>query len=227
MVGFLKARIAGGDEEPEAKYRASVVTQLQSRHLAGKRVPLDEAYVPTRLLSPQSGLTEGELLNDGTATLHYLWPELASEIATIPPPSVTLSEMLAHGQRILLTGEAGSGKSSLLAYCAILIAKVELDGLENTPTEDLPVHLHLADLEQQLVLAREQMAWTNDPIAPLQEVLARTGYRSRGLERVLAAAAAEGRLFLLLDGWDEVPGIGLGLTGRWLQALLRSYPATR
>ncbi|MFN2221965.1 MAG: HEAT repeat domain-containing protein, partial [Candidatus Promineifilaceae bacterium] len=60
-----------------------------------------------------------------------------------------------------------------------------------------------------------------------QEALTQLGLTTRGFKEVLVSAADAGRLFLFIDGWDELPGVGLGHSGRWLEELLLAYPETR
>jgi hypothetical protein len=227
VIGVLPIISSRSKSDAEAAYRAALIAQLQTHHLGGTGAPLDEVFVAPRILVPQSGLVDDELLTSGPSNLHYLWPDLAAGIATAPPPSITLSDMLLHGRRTVISGAAGTGKTTLLAASAILCARNEVEERDTAPDRTLPIFFHLSELEARVAEQQAGTTWSPDPMMPLLSVLDRSGLNGKGLNEVLVNAANDGRLFLFIDGWDDLPGVGLGQTGSWLRDFLREYPETR
>ncbi len=227
LVDTWRSMRGDTNTQSEALYRAKLVARLQSYHLGGNDAPLERIFVAPRLLAPQSGLTDEESLFAGPTTMHYLWPHLADGMATIAPPTATLAELLSHGRRTVISGEPGSGKTTLLAYCAILCARNQTE--VNYPIADgtLPVYVHVGELIAPAAEQQEPQDGSGDPLAMLLGVMVQSGLATRDFETMLRAAAREQRLFLLIDGWDDLPGSDLGRAGGWLRDLLKEYPATR
>lgn len=214
-------------DQVEATYRAKLSARLQKYHLGGINTPLERIFVAPRLLAPQSGLTDEELLYNGPTTMYYLWPHLADGIGTISPPTATLAELLGHGRRTVISGEPGSGKTTLLAYCAILCARNQPEGPYPMAEGALPVYLHIGELEAAASDQQELKERSQDPLDLLLSVMVQSGLTTREIESTLRTAASEQTLFLLIDGWDDSPGSALGRAGAWLRDLLEEYPATR
>ena len=110
------------------------------------------------------------------------------------------------GQRgVVILGDPGSGKTTLLRYLALVNARkgMTMDGAPPDPRAPLPIFVPLAAYDE--CLRRE------GDCLPLGEFLALYFEKWRnlpGLGPLFAAALAEGRALVLLDGLDEVLDTG-------------------
>ncbi|MEO3753351.1 NACHT domain-containing protein [Streptomyces sp. B6B3] len=123
---------------------------------------------------------------------------------------------LAGRERVLLRGEAGSGKTTLVQWLAITTARQDtLDGGQTHLLGRVPFVLPLRTLTRggrELPAPDAFLSAVSCPIAGAQP----TGWP----DRVLAA----GRGVLLIDGIDEIPEPEREPARRWLRELLAAYP---
>ncbi|MGW0837598.1 NACHT domain-containing protein [Streptomyces prunicolor] len=115
-------------------------------------------------------------------------------------------EALSTHDRVLLRGDAGSGKTTLVQWLAVTAAG---DG------DRIPYVLPLRTLLRtgQLPSPAAFLAATDCPHSPPE------GWT----ERVLTA----GRGLILVDGLDEIPSADRHRTRDWLLALIRAFPGNR
>ncbi|MGC9381335.1 NACHT domain-containing protein [Streptomyces sp. MH13] len=136
------------------------------------------------------------------------------ERATLPgePPeperTVLLSaeEALHNDDRVLLRGDAGSGKTTLVQWLAVTAAR---------EASRVPYVLPLRTLVRAGALPA--------PAAFLTTVGCPLTPPDGWAERVLSA----GRGLLLVDGLDEIPAADRNRTRDWLLALIRAFPGNR
>ncbi|MEU8793319.1 NACHT domain-containing protein [Streptomyces sp. NPDC048643] len=165
------------------------------------RWPLDVAYLnletTRRVPSPASRGETGQA---------YQW---ALADGTEPADQV-----LASNRRVLLRGEAGSGKSTLVQWLAVMAARGELSDRLEYLDDRVPFVLPLRTLTrhgERLPNPRDLLAASGCPLA---------GGQPDGWEdRVLLA----GRGLILVDGIDEVPEPERERTRRWLRDLIDTY----
>ncbi|MEU3599727.1 NACHT domain-containing protein [Streptomyces sp. NPDC006798] len=128
-----------------------------------------------------------------------------------------VATFLEGNPRILLHGEAGAGKTTLVQWLARAVAAGTLTPGPGPLTGLVPFLVPLRALH-----ARGQRLPTPDRLASLTGP--ETGDPPPGwAERVLA----DGRALLLVDGFNEIPRADRATAGRWLSDLLRRYPETR
>ncbi|MFE4960372.1 NACHT domain-containing protein [Streptomyces sp. NPDC056653] len=178
------------------------------------RWPLDVAYLsleasplswPWQSAAWQRTLRHGTRGDDSVS--HHL---LSSSIATSQPAD----QALATDRRILLRGEAGSGKTTLIQWLAVSTARQDLPDRMEYLYDRIPFVLPLRTLTrhgERLPAPKDFLAATGCPLA---------GTQPAGWEhRVLVA----GRGLILIDGIDEIPDRERERTRRWLQDLIETY----
>ncbi|MER5862304.1 NACHT domain-containing protein [Kitasatospora sp. NPDC002040] len=124
-------------------------------------------------------------------------------------------EMLRGKRRILLRGQAGSGKTTLVQWLATGAVAGTLDE-------------ELAELNGRvpLVLQLRKLARQGNFSPRPEELLALDGRLCADAQPAgwAARVLASGRAMLLVDGLDEVPDAQRRETLRWLERLLDHYP---
>ncbi|MCX4827713.1 NACHT domain-containing protein [Streptomyces sp. NBC_01016] len=185
----------GRDRAFEERYRSYLAIRhnhltifgLDARDTADSW-PLDVAYLSleaTRDAAPEPG--------EGPGATAPVTVRLAAEDALTGP---------GH-ERVLLRGDAGSGKTTLIQWLAL------------TSEERIPYVLPLRTLIRaaRLPAPADFLAGTDCPHSPPD------GWA----ERVLS----DGRALVMVDGLDEVPSADRARVRDWLLALVRGYPGDR
>jgi len=213
-----QARRSSGVEE---NHRRITLRRAQGMHLAAPLFALDEILQEPLLMAPPAVVEPGvtpPTEDVVTQTLPYLptWPELA---AIFRAPTLTLPEALTGGRNLVLTGLPGMGKTVALAHLASLAAnRSETLGAFQ---EHIPFLIHVADLKLP--------ATSQDVLAPIIDV-ADANAPVFDLPRVpgfVQQAFRDGRVLLLLDGFDELTAEGQGVVVEYLKALLHAHPRVR
>ncbi|MFI8946201.1 NACHT domain-containing protein [Streptomyces sp. NPDC053750] len=127
-------------------------------------------------------------------------------------------EALVDHDRILLRGEAGSGKTTLIQWLAVSAARQDPDDGTAYLAGLIPFVLPLRSLTRHgghLPAPKDFLAAVGAPLAGEEP----SGWQSR----VLTA----GRGLLLIDGLDEVPESEREHTRTWLGDLVEAYPGNR
>ncbi|MBT2452579.1 NACHT domain-containing protein [Streptomyces sp. ISL-43] len=177
------------------------------------RWPLDVAYLS--LEAVRSGWTEAEARAEAKAA-GYAWNELGpvQSTAHFQPEPQPADQVLAHTPRVLLRGEAGSGKTTLVQWLAVTAAQQDRAGRPAYLHNRVPFVLPLRTLTrhgERLPAPKDFLTATGCPLS---------GSQPAGWEhRVLAA----GRGLVLVDGIDEVPEPERERTRRWLRDLIDTY----
>jgi hypothetical protein len=205
----------------EERYLQRVLLHAQGLHLAAPLFSLDEIIEPPTLLAPPPRVVPGAplIIEDIVeATIPYIpaWPELA---IIYKAPRMTLLQALSGDSDIVLTGEAGIGKTVALAHLASHLAR--RDPEPGLPQNILPFLVHVADLD--LSIKKE------DPLNSIIELAAEKA-PVRDLVRIpefVRTAFSEGRALLLLDGTDELTSAGLKPVIEFIKTIKRGFPKSR
>ncbi|MFZ3493499.1 NACHT domain-containing protein [Streptomyces sp. 5.8] len=169
------------------------------------RWPLDVAYLS--LEAEPLGRTEISWDAHETAE-DFL---LALRRTQQPQPA---DQALARVPRVLLRGEAGSGKTTLVQWLAVTAAQQERPDRPEYLRDRIPFVLPLRTLTRH----GERLPAPKDFLAAIGCPLA--GSQPAGWEhRVLSA----GRGLILVDGIDEIPEPERERTRRWLRDLIDTY----
>ncbi|MFD3875599.1 NACHT domain-containing protein [Streptomyces sp. NPDC058623] len=129
---------------------------------------------------------------------------------------VRVEAALSDAPRVLLRGEAGSGKTTMLHWLAVTAARGAFTGALAGWNGLVPVVVKLRRYAGRGLPAPEALL---DQLAgPL------TGHMPRAwMDRLLSG----GRVLLLVDGVDELPAGERREVRRWLRTLLAAYPHNR
>jgi hypothetical protein len=123
-------------------------------------------------------------------------------------------QALAANHRVLLRGEAGSGKTTLVQWLAVAAAGQDLPDRMDYLHDRIPFVLPLRALTrhgERLPAPKDFLSATGCPLAGTQP----DGWENR----VLVA----GRGLILIDGIDEIPDRERERTRRWLLELIETY----
>lgn len=209
-----------------ARFRQEVYLYAQHQHLADALFPLDEILIQPRVLAPPAFTSELEAGEANKAditslTIPYMpdYPELGSLYGT---PTLTLPEALQGGVNLILMGNPGTGRTVALANLASMIAK--RDASVGKIADFIPVLVHAAWLLRRLSGSKPQK---------IHEILAdaisvyTSPLTTAQIPNILRNALEYGRIFLMVDGFDEIHPDAQEISKNFLENLLKIYPKTR
>jgi len=171
----------------------------------------------THVRSPHEGrileFLQSSRHRNGSSTLGEL-----RRLADTLVESCPADQALADHERVLLRGEAGYGKTTLVQWLAVSASRRELDDRMAYVHGRIPYVLPLRTLTrhgERLPAPKDFLAAVGSPLA---------GAQPNGWEdRVLRA----GRGLVLIDGIDEIPEAERPRTRTWLSDLIEEYPGNR
>lgn len=207
----------------ENRMRQDVLNWAQKQHLASPLFSLNEIVIKPRILAHNTftddDFPEEQIPDITTQTIPYMpdWPEFAS---TYGARTMDLPTALQGGANLLLMGRPGSGKTVALAYLASQIAHrdKEVGELGNFFPLLLPVMGILSHLGDKDPLTTLVQAITSCYASPV--TLPR-------LRNVLRMLLENGRVILILDGFDELAPTKTGEMTKLLAEITRAYPRIR
>ncbi|MFJ7269022.1 NACHT domain-containing protein [Streptomyces sp. NPDC099050] len=195
----------GRDTAFEARYLEYLVKRHSTLTIFGidlrpgsARWPLDAAYVSLEA-TPRPRRADGA----GSATVPPQGPAHG-------PAAVSTEEALALEPRVLLRGEAGSGKTTLIQWLAVSTARVEPEG------GLVPFVLPLRNLTRY-----------GERLPAPEDFLVATALKGQPPEGWESRVLGAGRGLVLVDGIDEIPEGERDRARDWLTDLLTAYPGNR
>lgn len=222
LTGWGRERISYLRSGVAVRFLAETAVYADSHHLLKNHTELSTLFVGPHLLAP---LEDPALLPEdrGATAFSYLWPEWASGMGLPSPPTMTVNQLLQNGRRVIIAGEPGVGKSSLLAHLAYRCATATADGADPQLVNILPVLVHVAEL------GRVVESESEDAEAVLASALQKRAnpLTSPGIKDLLHQKLKAGQVLLLLDGWDALPAAQRPNVAEWLEALLHKYRQTQ
>ncbi|MGW2225098.1 NACHT domain-containing protein [Streptomyces formicae] len=180
--------------------------------------PLDAAYMSLEAEPPGR---VGTVPYSSGAEHHTEEVELVEHTPPLPA-----DQALATHDRVLLRGEAGSGKTTLVQWLAVSATRRDVAG----PDRAEP-HRPMAYLEDRVpyVLPLRTLTRHGERLPAPPDFLASVGCPLAGTQpqgweaRVLTA----GRALVLIDGIDEIPDAERDRTRAWLSDLIDAFPGNR
>ncbi|MFJ2774438.1 NACHT domain-containing protein [Streptomyces sp. NPDC087300] len=180
--------------------------------------PLDAAYMSLEAEPP--GLVE---------TVHYPSgaEHHAEDVAVVEhTPPLPADQALAAHDRVLLRGEAGSGKTTLVQWLAVSATRRDAAGPDHSGPHPTMAYL---DDRVPYVLPLRTLTRHGERLPAPPGFLASVGCPLAGTQphgweaRVLTA----GRALVLIDGIDEIPDAERDRTRAWLSDLIDAFPGNR
>jgi len=228
-VSWLRRSLAWMRSGVEVRFQAETVDYVQRHHLGRAWAPLDQVFLPPRLLIHPPEIDATPPTDWGASQLNYLWPELAARIATPMPLSIGVRELFLGKGRTLVSAGAGAGKTTLLAFLAHRCASATAAGPDAQLFPLIPVFVHLSELGLGVAGGSNAEAHRElaDPIELLANALQRRSspITSPGIKGMLQQKMRAGQVLLLLDGWDEAPAGPRATATEWLRQLLARFPS--
>ncbi|MCB8979182.1 MAG: HEAT repeat domain-containing protein [Ardenticatenaceae bacterium] len=221
-AGWVRERVSYLRSGVLVRYLAETAVYANTHHLLAHETELNTLFVAPRLVAP---LEDPALLPEdrGATAFTYLWPEWAKGIGLPMPPTMTLSQLLLNGRRVIIAGEPGVGKTTLLAHLAWRCATASSEGGDAQLVNTMPVLVHVAELG---LAAGGEMEDAESVLASALQKRANP-LTSPGIKDLLHQKLKAGQVLLLLDGWDELAAPKRPNVGEWLEALLGKYKQTQ
>jgi len=207
-------------------YRELVVARMRSLVALAHVAPLDTVFVEPRLFAPS---------RPSPST-----PE--PEPVPLALQEFSLSRILGGHPQLAILGEPGTGKTTSLAYLALLCARSAMEPVETEVTlwpdqKRLPLYVPLSamdwderdetDLErtdEESPVKSRGATQEGDAVTGLvNAALAAVGGKGR-LAGVLRRYLEAGRAIVLADGWDELPPQQRQRATGWLAELIAALP---
>jgi len=206
----------------ESALRQDALRRAQRNHLSASLFSLDEIVVEPHLLAPPPQADPQTTLSVERYAFHVMpylpeFPEFATRLGW---PRLTVFEALQGGTHLALLGEAGSGKSTALAFITSLIARQDQKAAHWG--EYFPVYLHILDLEFQTSNQKDLL----DPIikslsasAPVTSLPQIPGF--------IRSVFKNGKVICVFDGLDELNKEQFLNVQSYLNELISHYPSIR
>ncbi|MBK8902720.1 MAG: HEAT repeat domain-containing protein [Anaerolineaceae bacterium] len=222
FAGWVRERIAYLRSGVLVRFLAETAAYANTHHLLAHETGLNTLFVTPRLLAP---LEDPSLLPEdrGATAFSYLWPEWAKGMGLPTPPTMTVNQLLQNGRRVIIAGEPGVGKTTLLAHLAWRCATASGEGGDAQLINTLPVLVHVAELG---LAAGGEMETAEAVLTSALQKRANP-LTSPGIKDLLHQKLKAGQVLLLLDGWDELAVPKRPNVGEWLEALLHKYKQTQ
>ena len=192
----------------EQRYRQRIVAWASEAHLLSFVAPLNEIFVPPRLIPPLPH-------PDPTSTL------------PVDRRPISLEAALSGHPRLALLGDVGSGRTTLLTYLALTHAQPRAGEPSDTASR-LPIYIDLRSLtwevEEEPEETNQRKERALSPIdrlirAALERIDGRSAYAAP-LRRHLTAGTG----MVLVDGWDALPEPAREQAAAWLGRLADDLP---
>jgi HEAT repeat protein len=207
------------------------------RRLIGKVTATVEQRYRDRIAAWASDT--GILANYGTLDQTFVLPPLLSAPRHPDPEAkepvgrhpISWESALNGYHRILVAGDLGSGRTSLLCYLAYIHARQQPTESLDLPLDRLPIYLHLSRLDlpsrSEEPTEETEKRPSKDEKPPLER-LAECALASVGAPApygtAIQSSLREGSALVLVDGWDELAPDTQREVAAWMGSLAGEMP---
>ncbi|MRS02763.1 NACHT domain-containing protein, partial [bacterium] len=203
----------------ESEIKQWMLKKCQRSHLSADLFPLQSILIPPKLLARIQ--TPGP--DDAQQYVPVLWQtlprlfEVPELLSGMPYPTISLEKALSSSGKVVISGYAGSGKTTALADLAERICMK--DSSVSSFAGSLPIFIHCRDLMLS-VPARGDFLY---PLAHSVALLLKH-HEEKPIYDSISTAVEQGNLILLIDGLEEVlPDFALQVE-HWIKNLLHIHP---
>ncbi len=206
----------------ESALRQDVLRRAQRNHLGSTLFSLDEIVVKPEILAPPSQIDPENpvsLERYSSIIVPYQsdFPEFSARFGSV---RLSIPQALQGGCNIALIGSGGSGKSTALAYLASQLARQ--DPALGSLSQYIPVYLHILDVDFEPAERKDLLdpliksASQSIPVTALPQ-----------LSGFIRSVAEEGKIILIVDGFDELSAPLLKTAHQFVRQILTEYPQIR
>lgn len=217
QVGRVEGTLSAGATD---QFRQQTMAQARSHHAARALFGLEAVLLAPHVLAPTPDPTESEAPREDTLAVLPNLPDWSVLSPIYRAPTIPLTQILASGLNVCLTGPLGAGKSTALAYTVLKVGTHSAD--LGAASELTPLWAHAADLPGELL-------GNNDPFEALLEALAHHS-QSANAQRIstyVRGLLGQRKGLLLLDGLDELTAEELPVVLDWLARWQAAFPGNR
>ncbi len=209
------------EKQPEidAWLRQQLLKKCESAHFGASLFPLSAVYTDIPFQVPLSAIKHNTLYPDQNPGVYSLFPPIPQtpDIQQgFAYPTISLSDALTLNHQLVVLGEIGSGKTSLLSrFVSRVLTQDERTQRWN---KHLPIYIHASELDFDLDIGDNlfvQIAKTID-----------RGGQSRNLDilsKLLLSYYDRSQLLLIVDGLDEFPTDIHKVVVDWLKNINERY----
>ena len=224
----------------EASYRSEVIHRNKDVEIFGLRIPipelrrqpLDIAYITLtaartempktwhsaqRSGAEQTGESRTDNVDIALGMISYREEQRARASSIQAKQSASnIAPVKRKGIRILITGQAGSGKTTLTQWLAVRSAEGSFQGRLETWNSRLPIAVKLRGL-----FRGDATIYPNE-----EDLIYAAGFRASGVPgNWLSNILNHGRALIIFDGLDELGEFDRSKAHTWFETLVKTYPS--
>jgi len=204
------------------QYLFGLLRRAQSDHLLGALFPLNDIYIPLRLIYPYPYIDPTIKTNDSFETSNLLpfIPEFSEFYETVPYRSCSLVSALLNHNLILIQGNIGTGKTTLINHFVSSLIENNEETLQLSGFT--PFYFHISEINLN----------SKDDQEPFQLLFDSIIFRNLNLAKSTLISSflpifSSGKAILYIDGLDETtPGV-ISEYSLWIKDLISEFPSIK
>jgi HEAT repeat protein len=216
---FREDLTAGADR----RYRRELAARANVTRAGAWVVPLETVFVEPFLQARVPEPNPYGPPDTGTDWIGWAWPKVRRILPGGLGRRLRVTQVFSSNWRIALTGAPGEGKSTLLAYLALVAAGGVTHANFTFDDNPLPLWAHLADMLDGMARSGED---------PAQVLIEGASHRAGAISAQRLPGLArrrlnDGRCLVLLDGLDELLPAERQVAQAWIERFVKRYADNR